>query len=74
MKTLRVYRSLGEELSVGWERDDLPMLIHIFASVRPGAAFSVDGHWPCEVCKKHNYTEQDFRAQIGPAFEAGPVA
>lgn len=72
MKTLQVYRSLGALLSVGWERDDVPM-VHVFAQAAPGSAFKVDRHWPCPVCAAHGYTETDFRLQIGPALEAGPV-
>lgn len=72
-KTLLVYRSLGESLSIGWERDDAPGLVHVFAQAVPGAAFSVDAHWPCSVCSSHNYTEEEFRLQIGPALERGPA-
>lgn len=73
MKRLEVYRSLGPELSIGWERDDLP-LIHVFAQKVPGGAFSVDGHWPCQVCEAHGFTERDFHSQISAALERGPVA
>lgn len=69
---LQVYRSLGESLSVGWERRDVPRLIHVFAQVVPGAAFSVDGHWPCPVCDEHGFSADDFHMQIADALARGP--
>jgi hypothetical protein len=72
MKQLQVYSSLGTTFSVGWERDDLPMLVHVFANAAPGERFDVQKHWPCKVCESHGYTEVNFHAQIGPALERGP--
>ena len=75
-KQLQVYRSLGTALSVGWPRDDVPTVIHVFAQAEPGASFKPeDGygnpHWPCRVCKAHGFTESDFRDQILGALERG---
>jgi hypothetical protein len=61
---LQVFRSLAPEFTVGWKREDLPM-VHGFAQALPGTAFQPsDGHggphWPCKVCDYHGYTEEDF--------------
>lgn len=75
-KRLQVFPSLGNTFAVGWLRDDVPM-IHTFANVAPGTRFQPsDGkggpHWPCSVCKAHEFTEQDFVDQIHAALARGP--
>ncbi len=68
MKQLKVFASLGSTHSVGWERDDLPM-VHVFGNAEPGARFKPSNgrggpHWPCPVCQAHGYTEADFHRQL----------
>ncbi len=69
MKKLKVYTSMAtSSSSVGWERDDVPM-VHVFAQAEPGTVFQPsDGrggpHWPCKVCDWHGYTAEDFNAQM----------
>lgn len=74
-RVLELYRSLGTTLSVGWAREDLPM-IHVFFQAEPGqrVKFELSDHWPCKVCKDHGYTIEDFKAQLEPALLAGPVS
>lgn len=67
-KKLRVYPSLARTLSVGWMRDDLPM-VHVFGQAEPGQIFQPSNghggsHWPCSVCEEHNYTVMDFDQQM----------
>lgn len=75
-KQLRIVRSMGHTLGVGWMRDDAPMF-HMFANVAPGEKFQPsDGHggphWPCKVCIEHGYTDEDFHGQIVDALKKGP--
>jgi hypothetical protein len=76
MKQLKVFRSMGTKLGVGWMRDDVHA-IHVFAMAAPGELFQPsDGHggphWPCGVCDEHSFTETDFHNQILDALERGP--
>ena len=73
---LQVFASMGEEFSVGWKRDDAP-LIHVFAQAKPGHRFTPGNgrgglHWPCPVCDAHGFTEGDFYEQIADALKRGP--
>lgn len=73
-KQLEIWPSMVSTLSVGWERDDLP-LVHVFAQAEPGQAFQPgDGqggpHWPCVVCVMHGYTRADFERQMTALLEA----
>lgn len=70
MKQAQVFQSLGETVSVGWLRDDVPSVVHVFAQCKPGERFQPSNgaggpHWPCKVCEAHGYTEDDFHAQMG---------
>ncbi len=74
MKQLKIYASLGKEVSIGWARDDVPM-VHCFASVLPGKNFKPSNgrggpHWPCTVCDAHNYSENDFHTQMQALMRA----
>lgn len=74
-KQLYVYGSMNpNSCSVGWMRDDLPM-VHVFAQAAPGAVFQPsDGrggpHWPCKVCDHYGYTEHDFDEQMTALMRA----
>lgn len=68
-KQLEFLPSLGGTIGVGWKRDDIPGIFHMFASVLPGERFTARNaeggpHWPCEVCVAHGYTEADFHKQV----------
>ncbi len=68
LKRIRVFSSLDSTNSVGWAREDLP-LIHVFAQAKPGEAFQPSNgnggpHWPCAVCDAHGYTPEMFHAQM----------
>lgn len=70
---LKVFRSLAASYSVGWKREDVPM-VHVFAQAEPGAVFQPsDGHggphWPCTVCSQHGYTEEDFHKDMTAIME-----
>ncbi len=78
MKQIKIYPSMLSTLSVGWLRDDLPM-VHVFAQAEPGAAFRTGNgndypHWPCAVCEAHGYTEADFGRQMLELMAKGPSA
>jgi hypothetical protein len=65
---LQVYGSLTTTLSIGWPREDLPV-IHVFVQAEPGKPFWPSNgrggpHWPCKVCKEHGYTKKDFYEQM----------
>lgn len=73
-KQLKVYGSLVTTNSVGWGRDDMPV-IHVFAQAEPGAVFKPSNgrggpHWPCVVCDEHGYTEDDFHKQMAALMRA----
>jgi hypothetical protein len=77
-KKLQVFTSIVGTYTVGWERDDLPLIHMFFEGVAPGEPFrpSDDAggpHWPCMVCDTHGFTEQDFHDQIRDALERGPA-
>ncbi len=70
-KQLEIYRTLGGgEQAVGWLRDDLKGVAHVFAKGKPGEMFQTsDGyggpHWPCPVCDSHGgYSAEDFDRQM----------
>jgi hypothetical protein len=68
LKELKIYPSLTTTQSVGWDRDDAP-LVHVFAQAEPGQPFTPTNgrggpHWPCKVCIYHGYTKADFHNQI----------
>ena len=79
MKQLKVYRSLATSLSVGWQRDDLP-LVHVIAQAEPGEVITPSKgpqggpHWPCTVCENHGYSEKLFYEQLPAALEKGPAS
>ena len=74
-KQLEVFRSLGETVSIGWKRDDVPR-IHVFGQGKEGEYFQPASgpeggpHWPCVVCDHHGYTEADFHEQLTRLLKA----
>lgn len=69
MKQLKVFPSLATTLSVGWRRDDVDGVVHVFGQAEPGQPFALSNgrggpHWPCPVCVAHGYTPEDFHTQI----------
>ena len=78
MPQLQVFSSVVGTYTVGWHRDDLPMIHMFFKGVPSGESFRPSDehggpHWPCDVCDTHGFTEQDFTDQIHDALQRGPA-
>ena len=68
-KQLEIMPSIGETFAVGWLRDDMPNVVHVFANALQGQIFKPGNgfggpHWPCKVCEAHGYSEEDFDVQM----------
>lgn len=73
-KQLQLFRSLDpQSMSLGWERDDLPNIIHVIVKVNQGQHFSPDLHYPCSICENHSYRLDDFHQQVEVVLKNGPV-